>query len=393
MFTRKEPALFRSFAALFIAIVLSLAGCTTPYVPPQIDEPGESTASSFGGIMSFAEQEDLRVVWVHGMCRHDETWADNRHSLLQNTINIGSAEKTTIRSPQGALRVSFDHRVEGHTLELRFLIWSPLAQGAKAPIAYDHSDDLKRASFNKQLKEGLIDDCFSDAVIYLGNAGDPTRAWVLAEVCDALGGSVARAGGCNIDYDKPRRKTIFVAESLGSKILSDAIVSIWQAAPAVEQSRIAQRLGDVQMVFLLANQIPLLNAASYSPSGSQFAARQSSGGASEGLLEVFANARLRNSRTLVGEPSEPVRFVAFTDPNDLLSYRLFRGAHLPADMQITNVIVSNDKTYFGLLERPDTAHCGYGWNPAVIATVARGYDGQKMGSITANVPHECGLGE
>lgn len=392
MATIIQRSLCSLFSTLVFGAALLIAGCATPYIPPDIQEPGQDNASSFGGIMSFATQEDLRVVWVHGMCTHKEDWADNRHALLQQAIAIGSSSHNVVYGPKRAARVTFDHSVNGHSLELRFLVWSPLAADAKKAIQLDHNDELKRASLNKTLKEGLIDDCFSDAVIYTGMAGDPTRSWIRSEVCDALGGNISGASRCLIDDSKPRRKTVLVAESLGSKMLSDAIVSIWQTAPASQQSRIAQRLGDVQMVFLLANQIPLLNAATYSQGTAKIAADKSTEVANGSLLEVFASARAPKIRTLVAEPSGPIRFVAFTDPNDLLSYRLFPKAYLPEDMKITNVIVSNDQTYFGLLERPDTAHCGYGWNPAVIATVAKGYDGKRLGSIPVNVPHSCGLG-
>ncbi|WP_419694419.1 hypothetical protein ACN2CC_28175 [Mesorhizobium muleiense] len=389
--TLKRP-LCELFPAFLFGAALLISGCATPYIPPKIEEPGQNNASSFGGIMSFAKQQDLRVVWVHGMCTHEEDWADNRHALLQQAIAIGSSRRSTVYGPERAARVTFTHSVNGHALELRFLVWSPLAADAKIAIGLDHNDELKRASLNRDLKKGLIDDCFSDAVIYTGTAGNPTRSWVRSEVCDALGGNISAAGRCVIDDSKPRRKTVLVAESLGSKILSDAIVSIWQTTPAQEQSRIAQRLGDVQMVFLLANQIPLLNAATYSPGTARIAADRSADRASGSLLDVFASARVRKKKTFLAEPSGPIRFVAFTDPNDLLSYRLFPKAYLPEEMKITNVIVSNDQTYLGLLERPDTAHCGYGWNPAVIATVAEGYDGKRLGSIPINVPHSCGLG-
>ncbi|TJU76216.1 MAG: hypothetical protein E5Y15_28570 [Mesorhizobium sp.] len=341
--------------------------------------------------MSFAEQDDLRVVWVHGMCTHEEDWADNRHSLLQQAIAIGSSRRDTVYGPKGAARVTFKHSVNRHSLELRYLVWSPLAVDAKIAIGLDHTDELRRASLNKTLKQGLIDDCFSDAVIYTGAAGDPTRSWMRSEICDALGGNISGTGRCLIDDNKPRRKTVLVAESLGSKMLSDAIVSIWQTAPTSEQPQIAQRIGDVQVVFLLANQIPLLNAATYSPVTARIVGDKSVDGATGSLLDVFASARDRKNRAFLAEPSGPIRFVAFTDPNDLLSYRLFPKAHLPEDMKITNVIVSNDQTYLGLLERPDTAHCGYGWNPAVISTVAEGYDGKRLGSIPVKVPHSCGL--
>jgi hypothetical protein len=71
--------------------------------------------------------------------------------------------------------------------------------------------------------------------------------------------------------------------------------------------------------------------------------------------------------------------VAFSDPNDLLTYRIV-PEHLAEDFgefRVINVLVSNDTTYFGYLERPDTAHCGYPWNPHVFGMLARGYQAGK----------------
>ena len=77
--------------------------------------------------------------------------------------------------------------------------------------------------------------------------------------------------------------------------------------------------------------------------------------------------------------AKPMTVVAFSDPNDLLSYRIIAG-HLAGDLKdfrVVNVIVSNDTTYFKYVERPDTAHCGYTWNPYVFGMIARGYDAGK----------------
>ncbi len=57
--------------------------------------------------------------------------------------------------------------------------------------------------------------------------------------------------------------------------------------------------------------------------------------------------------------------VAFSDPNDLLSYRV-APSHLAGSLRvfrIVNVIVSNDTTCFNDVERPGKAHCGYARNP------------------------------
>ena len=84
--------------------------------------------------------------------------------------------------------------------------------------------------------------------------------------------------------------------------------------------------------------------------------------------------------------------VAFSDPNDLLSYRIV-PAHLAEDLKefrVINVLVSNDTTYFGYLERPDTAHCGYPWNPHVFGMLARGYRaGKSLHSVSGLLGGSC----
>ena len=64
--------------------------------------------------------------------------------------------------------------------------------------------------------------------------------------------------------------------------------------------------------------------------------------------------------------------VAFTDPNDLLSYRLMPWRYARPGVTVVDVLVSNDKTYFGLLENPLSAHTGYMKNPAVTKAIMCG---------------------
>ncbi len=65
----------------------------------------------------------------------------------------------------------------------------------------------------------------------------------------------------------------------------------------------------------------------------------------------------------------PPRVIAFTDPNDLLSYILVPAKDV-VKYDVVDVVVSNEKTYLGFLERPDTAHIGYQTNPAVVKLIA-----------------------
>ena len=65
--------------------------------------------------------------------------------------------------------------------------------------------------------------------------------------------------------------------------------------------------------------------------------------------------------------------VALTDPNDLLSYRLLPSRYASPMVHVADVLVSNQPTYFGLLENPATAHTGYFSNPDVGRLIACGW--------------------
>lgn len=370
----------KRFQLLPVMLLLAalLYGCSTPYRTPKIEYSGEHAGKSFEGITSYAAQGDLRVVWLHGMCTHTIKWALERDAFISGTVraSMEAAELSGNRAGGNQPdRVTLNHSVNGNTLEMRYLVWSPLNDRAKDVVKSASFSTYKRAEINAALKEGLIDDCFSDAVVYSGPAGDPIRNWVRGEVCSALGGTYSSLSGCRIRDNTDRRRTVFVAESLGSKILSDALISIWKLSKGRDKAEIERRLAEVQMVFLLANQIPLLSAATHS--SDRTALRMETGDAAlSPLVELFAAARTEEkSRSFTEAPRSQLKFVAFSDPNDLLSYPLVGGEHLPESVSIANVIVSNDATYFGKLERPDTAHRNYLLNPAVIGAVFDGYDG------------------
>ena len=126
---------------------------------------------------------------------------------------------------------------------------------------------------------------------------------------------------------------------------------------------------------MLSNQVPLLDSAGSVAVNDALEGAppniQTSAGDMFGLLS--------RARGLALPASGPMTVVAFSDPNDLLSYRII-PARLGEDMKefrVINVLVSNDTTYFGYVERPDTAHCGYPWNPYVFGMLARGYQAGK----------------
>src|SRR5260370_40733732 len=119
----------------------------------------------------------------------------------------------------------------------------------------------------------------------------------------------------------------------------------------------------------------LLHAAGHMALGKRLVPESASAPAKARTSDGAVVGLLSQVRSLALPAKGPMPVVAFSDPNDLLSYRIV-PAHLAEDLKefrVINVLVSNDTTYFGYLERPDTAHCGYPWNPHVFGMLARGY--------------------
>lgn len=378
----------------WLLLAWATCACTAPYNIPKIENPTGASVQPFNGVQQVAKKGPARVLWVHGMCTHGGAWALDRHKIFaaaldSAAIRMPSDSRTEASDPQ---RITFNHSIAGNKLEVRYLVWSPLVAKAKGTLLFDKPDNAggefpyERASLNNKFKVGLVNDCLADAVVYPGPAGEAVRLWMRAEVCDALGGAFTAPTRCEIPPGVDTTQTVLVAESLGSKILFDAIADIWNDKNVSSKAALAQRLDSMQLIFMLANQLPLLDLAkSTARVNRSLVSRPTPSNATVArLLSALNGARALRAR---GIPSAPRRIIAFTDPNDLLSYRLTPES--AKNVEVTNVIVSNDNTYFGLLERPDTAHCGYIGNPAVLGTIAKGYQG-RIAAIDVNAPQSCG---
>jgi hypothetical protein len=101
-------------------------------------------------------------------------------------------------------------------------------------------------------------------------------------------------------------------------------------------------------------------------------ARQRSAAAADSL-QRFLELRRRQSGIPRAEAIARLAVVAFTDPNDLLSYRLLPARYAAPDVAVADVLVSNDKTWLGLIENPVAAHLDYLANPDVGDLIACGF--------------------
>ena len=340
--------------------------CATPYRPPVVVHDS-ATFPGIAGIVAQAGARPVDVLLIHGMCTHDTGWAERQIDRIGGIVEA-HAPAPAAAAPAAGVSTQIEvvertRRIAGGTVRFHALVWSPLTAALKHQLDYDMTGTPsdctaageckpKRASLNGYVKDNLLNDCLADAVIYQGESHVPIR--------DAMVRTISHVIDSNPDSEAP---LVVVAESLGSKMLFDALSAMlesWEPQTRALGQQAARRLG---LLFMAGNQLPILGLADQVP-----ALRASP---TEDALQHFLDLRRRqpNRRT---EALQRLAIVAFTDPNDLLSYRLLPARYAAPDVAVADVLVSNDSSWFGLIENPMTAHLDYLANPGVGTMIACG---------------------
>lgn len=369
------------FLALLCASA-TLLGCTTPYQPPVFVAGG----ADFPGIVGVIEKSPARpvdVVLIHGMCTHDDDWAHGAIDLLLAAVdtNLAPVLKGAARLSAQADEVQVVTRtvtIAGGTVRFSALIWSPLTTPLKKQLDYDSTGEPsdcsvpgickpRRAKLNGQLKDVLLNDCLADALIYQGLSKTSMRRKMIDAITKVVedSESAARAEGT-----RPG-PLVLVSESLGSKVAFDAIEEM-RAAPRTQRHEAAGRSTEerLALVFMGANQLPILGLADQDAVHKAIRPLSDAGTPDDSLQRLLK--RKSEAREKTAATFTTMTLVAFTDPNDLLSYRLQASRYAVPGVNVADVLVSNDSTYFGYLERPDNAHRGYRHNAAVASLIACG---------------------
>lgn len=358
----------RTFACGLAALLL-LAGCSTPYRPPQFLEPG----ASFPGLINFVAEAEKKsgkqeadVLLVHGMCTHDSTWATKTVNTLAAQLAANVLPSTSRSGGSGIITVPATIDTPRGKLLVKSLIWSPLTTPIKQQLCYDQTDKSpictgaqafpgKRASLNAKAKDGLLDDCLPDALIYQGKGGEEMQQ----RMREAIMGATENAD--------PRTPLIVISESLGSKILFDTLLAMIKDKDQRAAQAARRDLERMAYLIMAANQIPLLQTAEQIPAPGERLTMQAPPPDS---LQVLLLEREKMSKDRRGPAIDALTLIAFTDPNDLLSYTLPPERYPGAIVH--NVLVSNDRTYFGLFENPAKAHLDYLSNPDVGSLISCG---------------------
>jgi hypothetical protein len=380
--------------------------------------------ASFGqgvveGLLENAEKEDLRTcrIWSKGFkgikTSIDETEGTTKILMIHgvghhlpgySTILIENLmkelEMQVIELPQKGLTLADPDAPstdlgnlrltrlfsKDKTRELLFyeLTWSSISDVEKEILDYDNSGEqtFRRAEFNAKLKK-FSNDAIADPMIYLGEKQEAIQksvgqsyCWMISHAWDDFPVGTHKPCGLTAPrlFENAKKDDfIFISHSLGSRIAIDALQriagllnnkSMQTKFPQVEKLQNVMQNKEITM-FMLSNQLPLLQLGRELPD----------------IVNKEEDYCRPNGIHYQDRLANETHIVAFSDPNDFLSYTIPHGykyKYLDSRMctEISNISLNIayvvDVFGFNEFASPLDAHVGYDHDARVISLMAHG---------------------
>ncbi|SJM95996.1 hypothetical protein [Crenothrix polyspora] len=388
-------------SSLFIALLLS--GCTSfgKGVVEAVLEKSENEdtrqcqvwGQSFKGIAANLDNKKgkTKILFVHGVGDHVPGYTTQfLEKLAKNLyLNARSAEQKNIEltapllsdKTLGNLRIShLLNEQNGQELTFYELTWSEISRAEKQILAFDTSGDhdFRRAKINGLLKK-FSNDAGADPVIFSGESREPILAtfgqsfcWMATADWQELpsSGKQACIGLDDSAADRiAKDHYVFISHSMGSRIVTDGldrIIGLLSNYKSIVDSKALEAFKNKHIrIYMLSNQLPMLQLGRKPPEVT-----------GDDASYCQANGANYNKRMF-----KETDIVAFSDPNDLLSYSIphefaekYIDSRLCADITNVNINVAPTMDAFGLTDfaNPMTAHIGYDTDDRVIALIAQG---------------------
>ena len=345
------------------------------------------------------QQGKSKVLFVHGVGDHIPGYTTQFLEKLAKELNLNvrseGQKNIKLSAPLlpgqelGNLRVTHLLNEEtGKELTFYELAWSEITRNEKELLAFDNSGeyDFRRAQVNSLLKK-FSNDTGPDPIIYLGKNRDAILAAFGQSFCwmatgnwaDLPDGGVHVCKGLNdsnIDHIA-NDEYAFISHSLGSRIAIDGMQRIVHILANVSKfadsdkgvmvtDKAIEAIKNKHLpIFMLSNQLPMLQLGRELPEV-------------VGKRSDYCDASGANydKRSL-----SHTEIIAFSDPNDLLSYGIPHGfaekyidTRLCTTITNININVAKIMDAFGITDmaNPMEAHIGYDQDDRVVSLIAKG---------------------
>jgi len=358
----------------------------------------EVWGQEFSGLKPHISQNKglMKVLMVHGVGEHAPGYSTEFFEKLAKELGLSVTSKkhkdiqltdrNNPEKPLGNLRIK-RYLNKDHSQELMFyeLTWSDITAKEKEVLAYDNSGEysFRRAEINDLMKR-FSNDTGPDPIIYLGESREDillsfgqSFCWMTSGNWDDLPTNTkATCKSPNVSVINNDHYAL-VSHSLGSRITIDGmqrIASIF-GSDDPQYLKISDALKNKTIpIYMMSNQLPMLQLGRKLPEVS---------GQKDRYCRVGGDKY--SQRMLTKTP-----ILAFSDPNDLLSYAIPQGfvekyldSRLCIDVTNININVAFVYDVFGMgkLANPMEAHIGYDTDDRVVALIAKGIGNKQTADI------------
>ncbi|MCZ6711996.1 MAG: hypothetical protein O7B25_16645 [Gammaproteobacteria bacterium] len=348
------------------------------------------------------DRATTKLVYVHGIGDHQPGHGGDLLRSLADSLGLSVRAEVTKRivlappdepqRPYGEVNVIRMTDAERRR-ELLFYehTWNAITLGEKAALDFDKAViySSQRAEINNQLRL-FTNSVLPDPLAFIGNRGADIRGSVGEALCWALSArwqdldALTEGARCENSSTYGERisadELIIVTHSLGSRAAVDALQNAARYLDAPQRledkaARFASDLRDKRItLYMLSNQLPLLEAGQ--PDQAVRGARKEYCG---------VEAPRPDGRFL-----KELNMVAFTDPNDLMSYPVpqawvdeYLDSRLCTNVRNVTINIAHVRRLpvIGEYADPSIAHSGYDTDPRVIELMALGIGNSGVGEL------------
>ncbi len=403
-----------ALASSVVAVALGLTGCAgvargiTEGLIGRQDQESIDTRQchvrgpAFEGLESSMQRQEeiataigesrssLKVLMVHGMGDHVPGYSTRLAENLARGLGLSRTErrfKELSLAPEakpgadlGMLRVTRFLDAKGAREMLFYeLTWDSIVEEEKQSLAFDSSAEhsFRRAPINNMMKL-FVNSTIPDVMMYQGTSKENILVSVAIAMCWMFSRdweTLPQGGGpqsCGRDHprylDYLEDDYTFITHSLGSRIMLDALQALPDLAEQAHpdaQERLTRILDRRLPVFMLSNQLPLLQLGQPPP----------------GVYGQIDELCTEDFDPSTGRLFREIAIVAFSDPNDVMSYAIPQGfldEHVDSRIcpSLVNVILNVADLVSllgaGQFANPLTAHSAYDDDDRVIGLITRG---------------------
>ncbi len=401
---------------LWVILLIQLAGCASigkGAVEAIMErEDAEDTrqcdvrGEAFDGLAPWVDDQAgiTKLLMVHGVGNHIPGYATQFMEKLANelqldfiakqTKNIALTDPLDTAKELGNLRINYLHNQdESRRFMFYELTWSEITADEKAVLEYDNSGEysFRRTAVNDMLKK-FSNDTGPDPMIYLGDSREEiliafaqSVCWMISAEWEELPLDAKQACMPNDEDAESFKRDHYalVSHSLGSRITIDGLQRIAQIFNAggtemrgqkVQYKELFKAFQQKEMpIFMLSNQLPMLQLGRKLPEVT-------------GQRDQYCKM---DGEHYADRLMQKTSIMAFSDPNDILSYAIPHGfidkyldSRLCVDVTNININVAEIIEAFGVdAANPLKAHIAYDSDDRVVAMIVHGVGNPNMAPL------------